>query len=114
MIGGLAARHTLTRLRVPAVDDGRGNVQPDWTAAPEETALPGWAVDAGSTVEDLVNRDGAEVSFTVRGPADADVRSTDRIRFAGVDYEIDGGVRRQPGASAATSHMILLLTRWEG
>ena len=113
MIGGPVARHTLTVRRAPLVEDDRGNQERDWANA-EETPIPGWALDAGNTSQDLQNRDGSSVEYTARGPFNADVQGSDRVLYAGDVYEITGGVRRQPGPSALTSHSILLLTRWNG
>lgn len=113
MIGGVIARHPIVRVRAPLVDDGRGNLARDWDEATEAT-IPGWAVDVGSTVEDTVNRDGSAVEYTIRGPLAADVAATDRVRFMGGLYEIAGGVLRQPGPSALTSHTIIRLSLWEG
>ncbi len=113
MIGGVIARHPITVVRAPLVDDGRGNQARDWDHA-TETTIPGWSVDAGSTVEDEVNRDASAVEYTIRGPLTADVAATDRVRLLGSLYLVTGGVLRQPGPSPLTSHMILRLTRWEG
>lgn len=113
MIGGRVARHTIVRVRAPLVDDGRGNQARDWDRA-VETSLPGWAVDVGATVEDVVNRDGASTEYTIRGPYAADLATSDRVRLLGGLYEVDGAVLRQPGPSAATSHTVVRLTSWEG
>lgn len=113
MIGGLVARHAIVVVRAPLVDDGRGNVTRDWTQATERE-LDGWAIDAGNTTEDEVNRDGSSVEYTVRGPLAADVEAQDRIRLLGDLFVIEGGVLRQPGPSPLTSHTILRLIRWEG
>ena len=113
MIGGLVARHTIEVIRAPEVDDGRGNLKRDWVNA-TETTIPGWAVDAGSTVEDEQNRDGSAVEYTLRGPLNADVVASDRVRLWGGLYVITGGVLRQPGVTALTSHCIVRLTRWDG
>ena len=113
MIGGAVARHKLTVVRAPLVDDGRGNKTRDWSSTTEHT-IPGWAVDAGATFEDESNRDGAAIEYTLRGPFNADIEHTDRARLFGADYVITGGVLRQPGPSPRTSHTIVRLTRWEG
>jgi hypothetical protein len=109
----LVFRHAISVVRAPLVDDGRGNKTRNWGAA-SETTIPGWAVDAGSTVEDEANRDGSAVEYTLRGPFDADVASGDRVRLMGGLYSIVGGVLRQPGPSPLTSHTILRLTKWTG
>lgn len=114
MIGGLVARHTLTRRRPNRVPDGRGGERLEWPDPSADVALPGWSLDAGNTVEDIQNRDGALIQWTARGPFNADVERHDHLFVFGEEYEIDGAVRRQPGPTAMTAHTILLLKRWEG
>lgn len=113
MIGGLVARHSIDVLRAPLVDDGRGNMTRDWPNVKEHT-VRGWAVDAGATLEDEANRDGAAAEYKLYGPFAADVEPTDRVRLFGSLFTIIGGVSRQPGPSPLTSHTILRLIRWEG
>lgn len=113
MIGGLTSRHTITRERPVMISDGRGGVEADFTGA-VAVELGGWALDAGNTLADAQNRDGALVQWTARGPFSADVERHDRISVFGEQFQIDGAVRRQPGPSSLTSHTILLLVNWEG
>ena len=113
MIGGRVARHAIVVVRAPLVDDGRGNLAADWDAA-TETPSEGWAVDVGASGEDSVNRDGASIEYTIRGPLDADLRHTDRVRLLGGLFVVDGAVGRQPGISPATSHSVARLVVWEG
>lgn len=113
MISGVVARHTITVVRAPLVDDGRGNRARDWPNAAEHT-LGGWAIDTGGTTEDESNRDGSSTEYLLRGPIEADVVATDRVRLFGALFHINGGVLLQPGPTALTSHAILRLTRWEG
>lgn len=113
MIGGLIARHRIDVVRAPLVEDGRGNESRNWSEA-TETPSVGWAVDAGSTIDDSTNRDGSAVEYTIRGPYAVDVAATDRVRLLGGVFEITGGVMRVPGPSALTSHTIIRLTRWDG
>lgn len=113
MVGPMLQRHTITRLRPAYVDDGRGGLKADWSVN-QPVALPGWQIDAGNTSADTANRDGSLVVYTVRGPFEADVKGDDRITMMGEDFEIDGGVLRQPGVTPRTAHTILRLTRWEG
>lgn len=113
MIGGLVARHTISRERPLLVDDGRGGERKDFSnATPVE--LSGWALDSGVTTKDAEHRDGASIEWTARGPFGADVERHDRITVFGELYQIDGAVMRQPGPTGVTSHTILLLKRWEG
>ena len=113
MIAGLTSRHTLVRERPTMVDDGRGGHEPDFSTA-SSVDLPGWALDAGATIRDAQQRDGAKIVWTARGPYAADVERHDRIVVFGEAFQIEGAVIRQPGPSALTSHTILQLVRWEG
>lgn len=113
MIGGPVARHTVGIIRAPKIDDGHGNEDFDW-GEQAETESHGWAVDAGATAEDTTNRDGDSIEYTLRGPYRADVLATDRVRFEGDVFLIEGAVMRQPGPSALTSHTIIRLIRWAG
>lgn len=101
------------RERPEIVPNGRGGTQADFSAA-VKVDLAGWALDAGPTVQDDVNREGVSVEWTARGPYAADVERHDRITVFGEQYQIEGAVRRQPGPSPRTSHTILLLKRWKG
>jgi len=112
VIGGVVARHTLTRRRAPLVDDGRGNKSRDWAVA-VDVDLPGWAVDEAGGAEDTTNRDGSSISYILRGPFTADIEATDRAVLFGEVFEVTG-VGRQPGPSALTSHTVVRLTRWKG
>lgn len=113
MIGGRVARHTIVVVRAPLVDDGRGNQARDWSQA-SEFESPGWAVDVGASGEDTVNRDGESIEYTIRGPFNADLLGSDRVRLLGGLYRVAGAVGRQPGVSAATSHSVARLVNWEG
>ncbi|KAA9133757.1 hypothetical protein [Microbacterium caowuchunii] len=113
MIGGLVARHAITVVRAPLVDDGRGNESRDWSKAKEHESK-GWAIDAGSTTEDEVNREGAAIEYTIRGPFSADIAASDRVRLLGGLYAVEGGVLRQPGPTALTGHTLVRLVAWEG
>lgn len=113
MISGLVARHPIIRKRPTLVSDGRGGTEPDYTTTTNVT-IPGWAADAGNTVEDRTNRDGTSIEWTLRGPHAADVQRHDLVELFGDDYQIDGDVMRQPGPTAATSHTILRLVKWVG
>lgn len=95
------------------VGNGRGGLEADFTGV-VPVNLPGWALDAGNTLADRQNRDGAVVQWTARGPFDADVDRHDRITVYGGKFQIDGAVIRQPGPTSRTSHTILLLVKWEG
>lgn len=107
------ATQTVTRLRAPLVDDGHNNAVPNWSAA-TSTPITGCSVQPGSTDEVLENRDTTLIQWTVYAPSTADVLSSDRISYLGVEYEIDGQPAAWPSPSGALDHKVLLLKRWNG
>jgi hypothetical protein len=111
----LVFRHTLLRRRsTGTTEDRHGNAVSDWSS-PDELPIPGWAVDAGDTTQDLVGRDGSTVAYTVRKKGlDVDVTGSDRLVLFGEEFPVYGDVLRQPGATDATSHTIVRLIRAEG
>ena len=107
---------TVTRKRAPLVVDPHnpdGAGERDWANA-VESDLGGWGVSAAETVEDSSRRDGTLVEYTLRGAFDADVEPSDRLIVFGVEYEIDGGVLRQPSPTGLAEHTIVRLKRWDG
>lgn len=84
---------TITRLRAPQVTGPDGATIPgDWEAATETD----YAVEfqpLGSN-ENVVGQQRTESTHRAFMPADADVVPTDRLRFRGVVYQVDG----QPAA----------------
>jgi hypothetical protein len=109
-------RHTMTRLRAPAVENRHGNSVRDWDDAGVEpgTDLAGWAIDAGDTAGDEAGRSGTIVNYTARRRGDTDVLSSDRLRWRGEVFEVEGDVLFQPGPSVRTSHVIVRLKRAKG
>lgn len=105
--------HAITRLRATTIQDRHGNDVESWDA-PAELVMLRWAIDAGDTDEDEDSRETTEVEYTIRGPIGADLLSSDRVRLLGEVYAIRGAIRRQPGATARTSHCIVRLRRVEG
>jgi hypothetical protein len=87
-------RDTVTRLRAPDTTGPDGATIPgDWTNATEGQLLkvdyPAEFQPLSST-EDVVGQQRTESTHRAFLPAGADVKATDRIRFLGVDYWVDG------------------------
>lgn len=108
-------RHTINVVRAEPTEDRRGNITRDWASA-TETPSERWAIDTDSEgTHDLGDgRGGSASRWILRGPYEADIVASDRIRMLGILCEIDGEVLRQPGPSRRTSHTIIRLTRVEG
>lgn len=91
-------RDTLTRLRAPDTTGPDGATIPgDWSSVNEgqldKVDYPCEFQPLGST-EDLVAQQRTESTHRAFLPAGADVLATDRLRFHGVDYQVDGEPER--------------------
>jgi hypothetical protein len=85
-------RDTVTRLRAPTITGVDGIPVQNWKAAESlwaKTDYPCEFQPLGST-EDLVAQQRTESTHRAFLPADADVLPTDRLRFEGLDYQVDG------------------------
>lgn len=110
-------RDTVTRLRAPNITGPDGATIPgSWSTVTEGQLLkvdyPAEFQPLGST-EDVVAQQRTESTHKVFMPADADVLATDRIRYLGIDYQVDG----QPEAwspGGRKHHMEVLVFRVSG
>lgn len=110
-------RDIVTRLRAPDATGPDGATVPgDWSAVTEGQLLkvdyPAEFQPLGST-EDVVAQQRTESTHKVFLPSAADVLPTDRIRFLGVDYQVDG----QPEAwrrNGRSHHLEVLVFRVQG
>lgn len=84
---------TVTRLRGVDGTDEYHNTTVDW-ATPATLDIPGCSVQPFPGMQVVDQREAITTLFSVWAPVDADVVDTDRIRYAGTDYDIDGSVQR--------------------
>lgn len=110
-------RDTVTRLRAPNITGPDGATIPgNWSSVTEGQLLkvdyPAEFQPLGST-EDVVAQQRTESTHKVFMPDNADVLPTDRIRFLGVDYQVDGQPElwRMGGRS---HHLEVLIFRVQG
>jgi hypothetical protein len=101
--------HTVTRLRAPLVADDYGNDERDWTAATEQD-VSGCSVQAEPSSEFTTDRQTVVIRKHVFAPVDADVLPTDRIRWQGNAYEIDGEPQREEHGTDL-DHLLIVLRR---
>lgn len=106
------ATEPLTRERPQRADDGHGGYDDDWSE-PDVLELFG-SVQPGASAEELQNRDGTLIQWTVYLQGRPDVRSTDRVMYDGEPYAIDGQPARWKSPTGALDNTVLLLKRWEG
>lgn len=105
---------TVIRLRaVPTIDRYGDQVPGDWTTA-DQLPIAGCRVQPAAGPEVVVDRDEITRRWFLWAPANADVLATDRIRWQGADYEIQGEVRRWPSPTGNLAHIECDLLRVEG
>lgn len=108
---------TITRIRAPMATDSYNNPVRDWGNA-VETPLTGWRVQPvqGSrrNVADTIPRDGLEKRRRAFGPPGVDLLPTDRVRWKGVVWVIDGDVDAWGSPTGQLAHTEVMLVRMEG
>lgn len=100
--------HTVTVLRATSADDDYGNPTSNWNTA-GETTVSGCSVQPVQGDEETVGRDTIVSRWRLYAPADADLKGSDRVRYAGDTYEVDGEVQRWD--FPPLSHVTALLRR---
>jgi hypothetical protein len=92
MLPAEIATQTVIRLRASLSGDVHGNEVASWSS-PDELEIPGCSLQPIAAPELLSDRAGVISRWQWWGPKDADVRSSDRLRFEDVDYEVAGSVQ---------------------
>ncbi|MEV8134297.1 hypothetical protein [Microbacterium aurantiacum] len=104
---------TVVRLRYPVRDD-YGVEVPDYSATPTEAVIEGCWYEPTSSAESRDGRSAVRTGYTIDAPADVDVRSTDRIRIAGVEYDVEGDPLAVPSPTGMLASTRITATNWEG
>ncbi len=99
-------RDTVTLLRAPIVTNPYGNSGRDWSVATERTVAAN--VQGPSGGEDLAEGNRVTSRWRLFLPATADLAPTDRVRWKGEVYDVDGEVFARRGR-----HVKALLARVE-
>lgn len=108
----LLGTQTVTRLRATSGSDEYHNDGEDWSE-PNELELTGCSVQPGGGGQYDDSRSAITTLFTVWTPLGSDVLDTDRIRYAGTDYAIDGSVDRWE-VGASLDHLVIRLKAVKG
>lgn len=103
---------TVTVIR-PAWVNERGTLIPDWGNVTEHT-VTGCRVQpaAGDEVHGL--RDAVINRWNLYAPPAADIEATDRVRYAGIVYDVEGEIRRWPSPTGFLANTQATLQRVEG
>lgn len=102
----------VTRLRAMLTTDEYHNDVEDWRT-PNTATIAGCSVQPSGGSQYTDAREAVTTLFTVWAPVDADVLDTDRIRFMGTDYDIDGSVDRWQ-VGTALDHLVIRLKAVSG
>lgn len=108
---------TVVRLRAPLVDDVYGNPTPDWANAAELTVTNVQVQPSSSTEPLEVGRTSAITLMRLLTPigTDLDLLRTDRVRWDGDDWQVEGEVARHMRPSDGSVHHVeAMLRRVEG
>ncbi len=88
-------RDTVTLLRAPVVTNPYGNSGRDWSLATATTVpanVQGPSGQGLSGSEDVTDENRVTTRWRLYLPGGADLEATDRVRFGGDVYEVDGQV----------------------
>jgi hypothetical protein len=88
---------TVTRLRAPTVTGPDGVPVANWKSAEatwDKVDYPGGSFQPLTSDEDIVAQQRTESTHKWFAPAGADVLPTDRLRFDGLDYQVEGNPKR--------------------
>lgn len=105
-------RDSVTIIRPNYVTE-RGDLVKSWTGATEHTET-GWRVQPLVGDEVLGDRDAVVRRWKGLGPPAADITEMDRVRHAGIVYEVDGAVQRWPSPTGLLAHTEVTLKLVEG
>jgi hypothetical protein len=107
---------TVTVLRAGTTVDRYGDTVLDWDN-PTETEVEHCKVNPAAGQDDpgrLDDRAGLTKRWVMSAPRHVDIRSTDRIRWSGIDFEIEGEVLPWDSPYGGASHLLIQLVRVEG
>lgn len=107
------ARETITRLRYPTRSD-HGVQVPDYRAVPDELPISRCWLEPALSQEANDGRLAVSTGWTIAAPKDADVQSTDHVRYEGVEYEVVGEPQRVKSPTGALDAVRIIVQRWEG
>lgn len=104
---------TIVRLRAPLVTDRYNNETPDWPNAVELTVTNVQVQPSGATEPVEVGRTAAITTMRLLTPigTDLDLLRTDRVRWSGDVWQVDGEVARHMRPSDGTVHHVEAMLR---
>jgi hypothetical protein len=107
----------VTRLRAPSVTGPDGVPVSNWRAAEatwDKVDYPGSQFQPISSTEDIVAQQRTESTHRAFLPAGADVLPTDRLRYRGADYQVEGEPERWADEHDNEDHVEVRCFRIQG
>lgn len=106
---GILGSDTVTRLR-GRTRDRFGN----WQGTDTETDIPGCSVQPASAIESTDRGEMLVTSVTAYLPPGTDITATDRIRWLGSTYEVNGTPAAHATRAGVPSHVVAELKLVQG
>lgn len=115
-MGRPIGRKTITVLTAQkSMDPYSQELVDDWKLTPAESPpVTGCDVQQGTSREDLINRDGVLVAWTVFAPAGTQVTAYNRVRYNGDDYTVYGHPAEWDSHSGRIDYVEIVLQDWRG
>lgn len=94
--------------------DARNVRKPDYGAGAARSVVRGCSVQPGASPELVAaGRSTTTIRYTVLAPPAAVASSSSGVEYLGKLYAVDGEPLRQPSATGALDHVVLLLIDWK-
>ena len=94
--------------------DARNVRKPDYGAAATRSVVTGCSVQPGASPELVAaGRSTTTIRYTVLAPPAAAASASSGVEYLGKLYAVDGEPLRQPSATGALDHVVLLLIDWK-
>ena len=108
MLPSMMTAQAFVRKRYPKAMDHGAEVR-DLTADPSSATFYG-SIQPGSGTVDTINRNGAEVVYTIIAPPDQDVKHDDLVDYAGETFFVNGAPEQW--RTGILDHDIIRLSSW--
>lgn len=104
------SRASIVRVRYPLNEVG----EPDFTATPDELAIPRCSVQPGASLEVLDGGEKVRVAWTVYAPTNSDITGSDFARVKGQLCRVVGDPEEWEVGLGRVDHLAIHLERWRG
>lgn len=107
------ANQAVTVVHPAWITDARNNRKAVFDERATRVLVQGCSVQPGASAELLAGLGTVTVRWTVLAPVGTAVEATDAVEVVGKRYAVNGEPMRQPSATGALDHVLLLLIDWK-